>query len=347
MKWAARVLNTDEMEHWEHLLRHHALGQCYMPMIDEQAAWEPCRIGLCTGSRIVGGLALGVRRIPGLPFSLARSSCILIGPEDHAAMLHVLLDEVDRLCSERSIIEVELRFRIPANGALPEFAYCQDIAATLTQRGYRPARRADRSYLVRIDRDNDALMASFADVCRNRIRKAIKRGCTVSVSTDPSLLEHFYQAHVNTCRRKGAPQVARKSLVEGLAPLLRKGHVLLFTECYGGRAANMVIVEALGIPCYRLGTRTEASLRGEVTSAAQVLHYEAMKHFRDQGKTFYDLGGCEGPDPVEQHPNYGVWRFKHNFRGVYVEFLPYLRKARGPVTRGLLGLARRVRGDEV
>ena len=108
----------------------------------------------------------------------------------------------------------------------------------------------------------------------------------------------------------------------------------------------MVVADVLGVPCYVLGTRTEANVKGEVPGAAQVMHYEIMKRMRDRGKKYYDLGGCEGPVPIEGHPNYGVWRFKYGFGGTFVKFLPYFRKNRGP-TRKVLDAAHRYRGDDL
>ncbi|MCK4626502.1 MAG: hypothetical protein KAV00_14380, partial [Phycisphaerae bacterium] len=186
---------------------------------------------------------------------------------------------------------------------------------------------------------------SFHPKCRNAIRKALKSGVEITPATDPELLDQFHNSYAAMCKRKGAPMIEKKSVVDGMKRLIEKNHVLLFVERYAGQISNMVLVDTLGLPCYMLGTRTAASVEGKVPSHAQAVLYEVMRYLRDQRKIYYDLGGCEGPRPVQGHPNYGVWRFKYGFRGTYVEFLPYFRKARGPITRCLLNLAHRVRGD--
>ena len=260
-------------------------------------------------------------------------------------MLAELLAAADRVAADRSIIEIELRLRVPANDAIEGFEYYSAVTEAVESAGYRAMETFERTYLLRIDQDDDALLTSFSKSCRGTVRRAIKDGADVVIGSGAESLDEFYEPYAETCRRKGAPVVPRETVVDGMAPLVRDGKVLLCHESYAGTKANIVIVDALGVPTYLLGTRTQASVDGEVPSSAQVLQYEIMKHLRDNGKRYYDLGGCEGPTPEKGHPNYGVWRFKHGFRGQYVEFMPYYRKTRGVFSRMLLKLARRLRGD--
>lgn len=345
MTWRTEILTDEQDVAWDHLLETHALARSVAPMLDEQAGWAPVRIGLYAGSDLVGGAALGLRKVPGLPLRVARSRCIMVGPTEHADMLAALLAGIDRFAEENAVVEVELQPRIPSADAVPGFEFHRDLASNLADAGYRRLNHVERTYLVRIDRDDEALLGSFSKSCRKEVRRAARGGCTVSVTHDVGLLETLSEAHAEMCERKGAPTVQRKAIVSGLRALLQKGHALLFQGTCEGQLANLAIVDALGIPCAMLSTRTSANVRGEVTSAAQLRHFEVMRYLRDRGKTFYDLGGCEGPEPVKGHPNYGVWNFKYGFRGVYVEFMPYYRKARGPLTGTSLNLIHRLRGD--
>jgi hypothetical protein len=158
------------------------------------------------------------------------------------------------------------------------------------------------------------------------------------------MLDRFYAEYGENCSRKGFKSLPRATL-EGLESLVHAGHAVLFVEGRQGQIANMAIVDACGVPCYVLGTRTRDHVAGGAGGAAQFLQFEIMKRLRDQKKRYYDLGGCEGPVPVQEHRNYGTWHFKYGFRGTYVEFLPYARKACGTVARALLNQAHRMRGD--
>ena len=50
----------------------------------------------------------------------------------------------------------------------------------------------------------------------------------------------------------------------------------------------------------------------------------------------YDFGGSPGPVPVQGHPNYGVWKFKHEFNCRYVELIDRLTLVLRPAGNLLL-----------
>lgn len=342
--FTARVLGPEHRAAWDAMLRNHALSRTIVPKWDDLAGWTSHELGLFRGEELVGGLTYAVRRIPMLPVSLGRISRAMIGPTRHSEMLEVLLDEVERFSKLRLIVETELRLRIPGDDAVEGFEYHRDLERLFADYGYYALSKIDTTYLVPIDRDDEALLKGFESKGRNSIRKALKTGAEVKTSDDASLMESFYDSYVKMSTRKKAPLTPKALVVQGLKPAIDGGYAELYTESYGGKISNMVVVDALGIPYYALGTRTEANVKGEVHGAAQVLHYEIMKRMRDRGKKFYDLGGCEGPVPIEGHPNFGVWRFKYNFGGVFTRFMPYYRKARGP-TREVLDAVHKIRGD--
>jgi len=344
---AAREIIAGEEVAWDGLLTTHPFGRCVAPMWEEQAGWTRRKIGAFDGSELVGGLILGVRSIPWLRASLGRVTCAMVDSDRVDEMLGCLLDEAWRIGRRDSIVEIEVRLRVPQGASLPTHQSCTAIQRALAAGGYQPLHAVDHSYLIRIDKDDEELLKSFGQKCRNLVRKALREGVEIQRSENPELLEEFYASYLSMCERKNVANVSRANVVDGMKPLIRKGHAELYVENYSGRAANMVIVDALGIPCYMLGTRTAAAVRDRLPSRSQAVQFEIMRRMRDRGKVLYDLGGCEGPEPIEGHPNYGVWHFKHSFAGQYVDFLPYCRKYRGRVAGSLLTLAHGLRGDYV
>lgn len=339
-----RVIGPQDRAAWERLIAAHAMSRTIVPAWDQLSGWTMHDFGLFFGTKLIGGLTLAVRRIPLLPFSLGRISVLMVGPARHAEMVEALLEEVERFSRFRLIVETEIRLRIPGDDTLEGFEYHRDLARVFADFGYCTLSKLDSTYLVRLDRDDEALLASFESKARNSIRKALKRGAAIETSTDTSLMDVFYADYEQMSERKGAPLTPKAHIVDGLKPLIERATAELYTESYEGRISSMVVIDALGIPCYTLGTRTRANVAGDVPGAAQALHYGIMKRMRDRGKKFYDLGGCEGPVPIEGHPNFGVWRFKYNFGGTFVRFMPYYRKARAG-TREVLDAVHRIRGD--
>lgn len=329
---------------WQALLDRHALARVIAPRWEELAGWTTWGLGRAVDGVLTSGLLLSARRIPGLPLSLGRVTCLMVGPGRALDEVRVLLHALDRFAERERIVEVELRLRIPAAPVLAPWAHLEGLRGVIESSGYRALARTEQSYVVDVDRDDDALLASFEGRTRSAIRKALRDGGGVSVTRDPSFLGDLFAASEQMRDRKNAP-IAPRHLVEGLAPLLARGQVLGFVERAGGVVSNLVAIDATGLPCYVLGARTQAHVDGKVAGAGQLVQYEIMRHLRDHGAKHYDLGGCEGPVPEEGHPNFGVWRFKYRFQGTHVRFLPFFRRTRSDLARWLLELGHRVRGD--
>jgi len=344
-EWETLVLNNSDLGTWEALLDNHCLARSVVCMWAEQAGWQAHKFGLRAHGQLVGGLILATRKVPGLPFHLGRISCAMVGPDKPAAMLSALLTEVERFAAANAIVEVELRLRIPTTIPLPGFESHHEISQVLDASDYRALSTVDHTYLVRIDRPDEEILKSFGSTCRNLVRKALKSDAKIAPAADTALLEQFHTSYLAMCRRKNIAGQDSRCVIDGMKALIEKNRVSLFLESYAGRIANMALVDTLGVPCYMLGTQTEAAVNKEVPSHAQALQYGIMKFMRDRGKVLYDLGGCEGPEPQKGHRNYGVWHFKHGFRGEYVDFLPYRRKPLRSLMGPLLNLAHRLRGD--
>jgi hypothetical protein len=326
---------------WAELLRTHPLARSVVPVLEEVAGWTNHRLGLFRGGALAGGMIAGLRRIPRTPFRLARATCLMAEP----AGARELLEAFERFGRERGVVEWELRLRIPDGDAIPGFEFHRELKALFADAGFGALSKAEGTYVVRIDREDDAILGSFASDCRSHVRKAAKEGAHFEPAAGESAFEEFWAATEAMVERKSAPTQGRRALVEGMVPLWRAGQVQLFRAGYGGRVANMAITDTLGIPTDIAAARSPENVRGELPSAGQFLQFCVMKRMRDQGRVWYDLGGCEGPEPVEGHPNYGVWKYKSRYKGTYVTFLPWYRKARSALARRVLGLVHRWRGD--
>ncbi len=331
---------------WRALLERHQMARSIVPAWEVLAGWKNDPYGLFDRGELVGGFLLSTQRIPLTPLKFSRINCLMVGPERPVQALEAILSALDRIAVRQRLIETELRLRIPTVDDIPGFEAHAELRASFEANGYRPLGKVDTTYFVRVDRSDDELLASCDRSARNKIRKAQRSDVEVDVSTDYSLLDDFYDAYIDMCHRKSAPVQPEALVGYGLRPLIERGHALFFTERYGEHVSNMVIVDTLGVPCYVLGARAPANVRGIVPGAAQVVQFEIMRAMRERGHVWYDLGGCEGPVPIDRHENFGVWRFKYGFGGRFVRFLPYFRKIRGPVP-GVVQWTHQVRGDFV
>lgn len=346
---SVRELDKSEFGEWEKFVAGHPLARTVYPMYYLAAHWTELPIGLFENGRLIGGLLVATRSLGSWPISVSRILAVMVDGDRTREKLERLLAGLEDSCKNRGIVETEVQLRLPANDVVGGYEIWRDISEVFEKHGYRRLPRVERSYFIRIDRPDNELLASFGQQPRNRIKKSAKEGSELFASQDPALLELFYESYAGTADRKHMSCVLdRVQVVDGMKPLLESGRAIIFGEKYGSAISNMIIVDPLGTPCAMLASRTRSNVAGELPSCAQAVHFHAMRTMRDRGHRWYDFGGCEGRVPVESHPNYGVWRFKHAFKGEYVTFLPHLRKIRGgELTQPLLTLLHHYRGDPV
>lgn len=344
-----RAISTPtERAAWTLLTRAHPTARVVYPTYSIAAGWSPVELGLFDRGALTAGLLLLIQRAGHLPFSLSRVVSLMVGPRDHAEQADHLLSGVETLALQRRIIETDVSLRIPANDVIPGFGWHAPLLETFRRHGYDPLPRVDRSYFVRVDRSDTELLASFGQKVRNRIKKAHRDGSRVTATQDTRLLGELHAAYAEMAERKEIRVVLpRDILVRGLSRPVRDGEATIFVERYGARVANLMVVDLLGTPCAMVASRTNENVDREIPSSAQSLYFAVMREARARGAAWLDLGGCEGRIPVESHPNFGVWHFKHGFKGEYVTFLPHLRKVRGGLPHRLLPLIHRWRGDPV
>ncbi len=345
-RFEVRSLSGPSDPAWVALLSEHEVARSIVPAWEEQAGWVPRPIGAFVDGKLQGGLLLTERRAPGpLPVAVARVPLVLLDPAHAGAMLTSLLEHIEREARARGLLELEFRLHVPANEPVPGFEYQIEFWKAFEQFGYRMLKAQDHTFFVDIQRNDDELIGSFKQEIKRKIKQAEKAKVQLEVSKDPRILEVFYQHYLETVDRKGAPLYPRGHVVDGLEPLLADGRVMVLTASYDGVLANLLVLDVLGVPEYMLGTRTSDSVTRAVPPAGHILQLEAMRRMRALGKRYYNLGGAEGPKPIPGHPNYGVWRFKAGYQGVYVDFLPYFRKAFRPRSERVLELVHRLLGD--
>ncbi len=331
---------------WLAFWRAHSMTSSLVPIWQTLSGWQPHALVLKDNGKIIAGLELLLRRVPYTPIHLSRvvRACVPESPREGAEAFATLLDAIDLYCGENRSIETELQLRLPASAPAPFWQTHRAMQSAAMAAGYFELASEESTYLIDLSVPDDDRLASWSSSARNKVRRAERQGVKVAVSHDPKDLENFTESLLAMTARKNAPDMPESYLVEGLPPLIQAGDCRLYVESYDGVAANIVVVDMRGRPTYALGTRSIDNVRGRVPGAAQALHFAISKELREEGHPVYDLGGCEGPVPAAGHPNYGVWLFKYELLGTYVQLLPPLRKTRAPLGR-FIEWVHEVRGD--
>jgi len=295
------------------------------------------------GSSYAAGALLGIKPIGilGAPLVHASGGLALADPGD-SDRLRQLLEAVTARCSALRASRLEISLRVPrAVGDVlnPSAAALEGV---LRECGFEPVRALETYYVALAQPSDEALLESFGKNPRRHIRKAVRDGLVVETSTDPADFAAFGEAHRVMCGRKGLDPFPGGFPEKVLLPLVHDGHAELFVARFRGVARNYLLAGCTAEPIYLWGALHESARDPECPQTGQALHYTAMCRFRAMGKKFYDFGGTPGPVPDPAHPNFSVWKFKHEFGVLHVPFLGVWKSDLRPASAAMLDAARAV-----
>ena len=298
--------------------------------------WEGCRLlpaasgglwraEICVcrrDGRLLGVMPVAVARMGFLPFRACRSAggpIVDVNAVDETAK--AMLERLVGYAAKARCCRVELSLDYPESIGGQVFPGAAKLVSIAVENGLHLSAKPRRgTYWVRLSDDED-MLASLSKKCRRDVRKGLREDVTVALKDTPAALEEFHRAYRDMCGRKSLPPRDAQFFAEGVLPCLKAGLVGVFVSSYQGRACNMALITLTGRPRYWLGATAAAGLDKGCPPTGQVLHFGIMQHLRDMGRKVYDLGGSPGPVPEPGHPNYGVWKFKHEFNGQWVVYL--------------------------
>jgi len=343
---SVRLLETDEHNQWDAWLRgteganvRQASTYCSALALygqrSEILAMEE------SGTFTAGGL-LAIRELPSFLGPVVRTSGGLAlsdysDPRRLRDLLGAMLDRCQDL--NASSLDVSLRIAQSVGGKLNILA--ADLERMLSNLGFELCAPMG-TYLVDLSSgSSDALLKSFGKNPRRHVRKALREKLLIERSSEPNDFRHFEKAHRAMCKRKGLPSLPREFPHQVLFPIVQAGQGELFVARFERSSRNYIFVGSVGNPTYHWGALTDEAREPNCPQTGQALHYAAMCHFMQLGKTTYDFGGSPDAIPNRTHPNFGVWKFKHEFSGTYVRFLGTWKRKLRPMNAATVSLIRK------
>ena len=174
-------------------------------------------------------------------------------------------------------------------------------------------------YVFRLDikdKTEDEIFAKFHSKTRYNIRLATKKGITVKEGTREELKE-FYKIMVETGERDGfiiRPLSYFEKMYDELAP----NHMKLLMAYYDGKPISGVIPIFYGNKTWYLYGASSNEYRNLMPN--YLLQWEMIKMAIQRKDDIYDFRGVSGV-VEENHPQYGLYRFKKGFGATFTEFI--------------------------
>lgn len=264
---------------------------------------------------IAGSIAVLIRPVPGLPFTLMYAPRGPVCDLHDTAMLRALLAGVRELARRHRAYLFKMDPDIPVS----DEAFLSEMLALGFRRtgGGKNFEGIQPRFVFRLDvagKSEEEMMAVFHSKTRYNIRLAVRHHVEVRVA-DKSALDAFLPIMRETGSRDGfatRPKAYFERLLDAYGPQAR-----LYMAYYEGTpVAGTIAVQYAGMVWYLYGASAN-QYRNMMPN--YLLQWEMIRWALETRCRIYDFRGVSG-DLSEQNPLYGLYRFKKGFNGELAEF---------------------------
>jgi lipid II:glycine glycyltransferase (peptidoglycan interpeptide bridge formation enzyme) len=225
---------------------------------------------------------------------------------------------------------VELSLRLRVGDLSSEFSNI------LEKQGFVRISRMGTYIIPLAQQSDEMLLSGFKKGTRRDVRRAEREGLQVGATLKPEQFAAFEDVQCKLTEAKGFQRLPKSIATGTLLTLARQGLGALFVAEFEGQARNYAYVSSVGQPVYLWGALGDSARALRCPETGQLLQYQIMRYYREQGCRYYDLGGAPGQQPDPHHCNYNVWKFKSGFGGQYVMFVGTWRRILRPARTALL-----------
>ena len=195
------------------------------------------------------------------------------------------------------------------------------------------------TYIIDLNQPEDTLWGNLSASHRRKVRLAMKQG--VQIRSGMEHIETAYAMVRDTFKRSSIPFMnydAFKCMISGLGENVR-----IFVADYQGVVQGCTVIPFSRHSAYYV---YGGSIPKPITGATNLLHWEAIRQFREFGVKRYDFVGVR-INPEKGSKQEGLMMFKQRFGGQLVQGYMWKYSLR-PLKFGLYSLAvRLLRGGDI
>lgn len=244
--------------------------------------WDPVRVIVKTGTGIVAGAQLLIRRLPLRNAVAYVPKGPILAPFDTAAA-QLLLEGLRDVASRHGVRHLSVQ---PADNG-------EEVVPLLTAAGYRPSDTSVAPVAtVHIDlsRENDEILAAMRKNHRRYVRHGLRQGVVGRLGTEDDL-EDFYRLVVATSQRQGFTPHPFEHFVKLWSLFHHRGQLQLFLVEYRGQPVSGQLALAFG----DVVTAKNSGWSGEHADLGpnHVMEWTTIQWAKQNGYRCYDLEGID------------------------------------------------------
>ena len=296
-----------------HILQTWAWGD-----LKATTGWQPLRLAVFENGRIAGAVSVLKRPLPMFGYCLfyaSRGPVLDIARED---VWERLLAEVKKQARLHKAAFLKIDPDVPSGDeawrrAMQKAGFVNAVKGEGFE-GVQPR------YVFRLDirPDFDTLLNNCQQKTRYNIRLAEKKGVRIESDCAKEALPVFYKILQETAQRDAFLIRSYAYYDHFYDILVPQGLASLFVAKFEGEVIAGTLAFLLGDKCWYIYGASANRHRNKMPN--YLLQWEMIRWAKEHGCTMYDFRGVPGDVP-EEHPLYGLVKFKKGFNGTYTQFI--------------------------
>lgn len=313
------IITADTLNEYEHFVQSHPKGhfaQSYA-WSKQKPMWTWKAI-VCRGEdgKIKGAMSVLIRRVTKLPYTMMYCCRGPVCDLDDHQTITELVEAAKKLAVESKSYVLKIDPDVPSsNTGFADFMHSLGFRSKSDGEGFEAIQP---QYVFRLNvegKTNEELMAAFHQKWRYNIRLAYRKGVEIKIC-GKEMVPAFAELMLVTGVRDGF--VTRNA--DYFANMLDNlgEHARLYMAFYEGQPIAGTLAIWYGDKVWYLYGASSNEHRNLMPNYA--LQWEMIQWATEKGCRIYDFRGVPGLVP-EDHPLYGLVRFKQGFGGEYTEFV--------------------------
>ncbi|GFN22998.1 lipid II:glycine glycyltransferase FemX [Thermanaeromonas sp. C210] len=296
-----------------HILQTYAWGQ-----VKASTGWQPLRLVVEEDGRIVAAASLLKRPLPYIGRSIFYAPRGPVVDFHNPALFDFLLGAIRELALKEGAILLKIDPDIPSTDG--------EVRELLLRKGFRLAAEGtgfdgvQPRHVFRLDLRPplEEIRKNFHPKTRYNIGLAQRRGVNVKDDCTLEDLPVFYCLLQETALRDRFLIRSYDYFLTLWKELVERGYAKLFLAYYQGEPIAGTLAFILGDKAWYLYGASSNRHRNVMPN--YLLQWTMICWAKEQGCTLYDFRGVPGL-VSEDHPLYGLYRFKKGFSGTFTEFI--------------------------
>ncbi len=250
-------------------------------------------------------------------------SGIVLTQDFNIELLTIIIEHFIEFSRTKKVSYIRISPWLPIINYSAKAEYLEIIREYLSIKGFREIANGRHTYWINLNLSEEQLFKNLNSQTKRNIKQAIKAGIEVEITEKYNIekLEIFYKYYSGLGKRKEFSTLSKERFFLETEALFDKGAALFFL-LYQGTIINVAIATTTEISSYYHGALNPdyKKLNG-CPSPGHYMQWVMINYLKAKGLKVYDMAFCPGPIPIEEHPSFDMWRFKHGFGGDHIQYM--------------------------